>query len=482
MGIVLGYIVAVLGIVLGYGVRGLLEPITGPYAGYLYYLPPIIAASLLGGARPALLAVALGMVASMPPLSRDTLPPGAHAALTIVFAINGVAIALIGERVHRSRKRITDIANQLRASEAHVRSILATIPDAMVVIDERGAISSFSAAAEKLFGWSSSDVIGRNVSVLMSSPYREAHHGYLDRYLRTGERKIIGSSRVVVGARRNGETFPMELHIGEMHSECDRYFTGFVKDLTERQQTEFRLQELQAELVHVSRRSAMGEMASTLAHELNQPLSAITNYLNGARRLLQRRDHADAEEKLRTAITAASDQALRADEIIRRMRAFLASGQTEREVLLLTQLIEEAGALALLGAKERGVRIHFDLAEKADVVFADRVQVQQVLVNLIRNALEAMDGKRRELAIRARSDGTKATISVSDTGSGISPDIADRLFQPFVTTKDEGLGVGLSVCRTIVEAHGGRIWVEDNPGGGTVFSFTLPTSTKEAFG
>ncbi len=161
----------------------------------------------------------------------------------------------------------------LAEREAHLRSILDTVPDAMVVIDERGVMQSFSAAAERLFGWKAEEAIGRNVSELMPEPYRSAHDGYLTRYLRTGERRIIGLGRVVVGERRDGSTFPMELSVGEMEGGAHKAFTGFVRDLTERETTERRLQDLQSELVHVSRLTAMGEMASALAHELNQPLS-----------------------------------------------------------------------------------------------------------------------------------------------------------------------------------------------------------------
>src|SRR5918911_2184369 len=176
----------------------------------------------------------------------------------------------------------------LRAREAHLRSILETVPDAMIVIDEKAQIQSFSTAAERLFGYAPDEVMGENVNILMPSPYREQHDGYMARYLTTGERRIIGIGRVVVGQRKDGSTFPMELAVGEMRLGTERYFTGFVRDLTERQNTEARLQELQAELVHMSRFTELGEMASTLAHEINQPLTAITNYLKGCRRILER--------------------------------------------------------------------------------------------------------------------------------------------------------------------------------------------------
>ncbi len=350
----------------------------------------------------------------------------------------------------------------------------------MIVIDERGSIQSFSSAAERLFGYSAAEVLGKNVKMMMPMPYRGNHDGYIDRYLRTGERRIIGIGRVVVGERRGGSTFPMELAVGEMRSGSQRFFTGFIRDLTERQETETRLQELQSELVHISRLTAMGEMASTLAHELNQPLSAIANYMKGSRRLLE----SSSDERsvmIRDAVDKAAEQAMRAGQIIRRLRDFVARGESERRVESVKKLVEEASALALVGAKDQGVRVRFLLDPTVDLVLADKVQIQQVLLNLIRNAIEAMESSdNRELVIASSAaDDDVLTISVADTGQGIATEMMAQLFQPFVTTKRQGMGVGLSISRTIIESHGGRIWADSNPGGGTIFRFTLRTVNKE---
>ena len=335
-------------------------------------------------------------------------------------------------------------------------------------------MQSFSATAERLFGHRPDEVIGRNISMLMPSPYREQHDQYLARYLATGERRIIGIGRVVVGARKDGSTFPMELSVGEMQSGENRLFTGFVRDLTERQNTQRRLQELQAEVIHMSRYTALGEMASTLAHELNQPLTAAANYLKGARRLLDGGD-ADNLPTVRDAIDRAADQALRAGQIIRRLRDFVARRESERRIENLPTLIEEASALALVGAKETGVRVSFDFAPAAALVLADKVQVQQVLLNLIRNAVEAMqETPRRELVVvTSLGEDEMVRVDVTDTGTGIAADVAEHLFQPFVTSKAQGMGVGLSISRTIIEAHGGHLWAEPNPDGGTIFRLTL---------
>ncbi|MBA1157413.1 PAS domain S-box protein [Microvirga mediterraneensis] len=368
----------------------------------------------------------------------------------------------------------------LRTREAHLRSILETVPDAMVVIDEDARIQSFSAAAVRLFGFEPEEVIGENVKILMPSPYREQHDNYMLRYRTTGERRIIGVGRVVVGQRKDGSTFPMELAVGEMHSGGIRYFTGFIRDLTERQRTETRLQELQSELVHMSRFTALGEMASTLAHEINQPLTAITNYLKGCRRILERME-GDTVPMLRDAVNEAGEQALRAGQVIRHLREFVARGESERHIENLPKLIEEASALSLVGAKEQGVRVVFDFDPNAPFVLADRIQIQQVLLNLIRNAIEAMqETERRELRVATRNvDEGHVELSVADTGPGLAPEVAAQLFQPFVTTKKHGMGVGLSICRTIVEAHGGKIWADSKQGEGTAFRFTLRMVGRE---
>ena len=364
--------------------------------------------------------------------------------------------------------------------EAHLRSVLDTIPDAIIVIDSNGIMRSFSAAAERLFGYAAEEAIGQNVSLLMPSPYREQHDAYLARYFATGQKRIIGRGRIVIGLRKDGSTFPMELAVGEMLIGDRRSFTGFVRDLTERQETQRRLQDLQSELIHMSRFTAMGEMASTLAHELNQPLTAVASYLNGCRRLLDGTETVH-NLMLRDAIDRAADQALRAGQIIRRMRQFVARGESERQVENLAKLIEEASALALVGVKEAGVKVAFAFDPRINFVLADKIQVQQVILNLVRNAIEAMqETTRRELTIStAEQPDGMVEICIIDTGPGIAPEIAAQLFQPFVTTKAHGMGVGLSISRTIIEAHGGRLWALPNPGGGTIFGLTLRALSKE---
>ncbi len=355
---------------------------------------------------------------------------------------------------------------------ALLQAILDTIPEALIVIDEHGLIRRFSATAVRLFGYEPEEVIGRNVSLLMPPPDRDRHDQYIERYLRTGEPRIIGTGRIVVGLRKDGHTFPMELMVGEARVGGERRFTGFVRDLTERQERERRLSELQAELVHVSRLGELGQMASLLAHEVNQPLAAITNYLNGVRRLIASGEPARAEAGLERI----AEQTERARLIIQRLRALVRKDESQRRRESVPRTIQETVALALVGVG-RGLKLEIDVEPGAEEVVIDKVQIQQVLLNLIRNAVEAMEGQpQRALRIVARPAGDRIELSVADTGPGLPETVRERLFQPFVTTKPGGMGVGLSVCRTIVEAHGGELRAESGADGGTVFRIALPRS------
>lgn len=463
----------------------LLNQLFGQAPVTLILMPSIIVASAANGFRAALTAAVISFLA----LVALPIPPfGTENVLEVAwFGLVGLGIAFWGHSNIESRQQavdaaqdLTGMANDLRAREAHLNSILETVPDAMVVINEAGIVQSFSKTAERLFGYRSPDVVGKNIRMLMPEPYRSQHDGYLERYRRTGDKRIIGIGRVVVGERKDGTTFPMELSVGEMRSNNIRFFTGFIRDLSERQQTEARLQELQSELIHISRLSALGEMASALAHELNQPLSAIANYLKGSRRLLKRQQFAEAE-MICDAIDKAADQSLRAGQIIRRLRDFVARGESEKRVESLRKLVEEASALALVGAKDRGIRVSFRFASDMDLVLADRVQIQQVILNLVRNAIEAMETtEQRDLTLTTQqTEPGMLEVVIADTGTGLAPEILPQLFQPFITTKDSGMGVGLSISRSIVEAHGGRIVAEANRGGGTIFRFSLRSISRE---
>ncbi|MEI5681772.1 PAS domain S-box protein [Mesorhizobium sp. CCNWLW179-1] len=472
-----GYLIALIVVALVFAIRLALQGVLANNAVFILFVPAILVASITGGIGPGIFAAALSVPAA---IYIGGIEPAAWTQ-PVIFAIVGLAIAWMGEMLHHARRAIDKTEEALNAREAHLSSILDTVIDATVVIEPSGSIVSFNAAAVRQFGYTEAEVMGKNVHILMPEPYHREHDGYIQRYLTTGEKRIIGVDRVVVGRRKDGSTFPMKLAVGEMKSGGKTFFTGFIRDLTEREESAARLQEIQAELARLARLNELGEMASTLAHELNQPLAAIANYTQGCVRLLRDMDEAVAV-RMREALEETARQSLRAGGIIRHLREFVTRGETEKEPVDIRKLIEEAGALALVGSRERGVRSIFDFAPGAATVMVDRVQIQQVLINLMRNAMEAMrDSERRELVVRTSSgeDGS-VIIEVSDTGPGISEEIAARLFQPFITSKPGGMGIGLSISRRIVEAHGGELSASRNSEHGATFRFSLPLLEPEA--
>lgn len=348
--------------------------------------------------------------------------------------------------------------------------------DGIMIIDERANVRVFNKACEQLFGYTAAEVIGRNINILMPEPYRHEHDNYLSHYLTTGEKHIIGIGREVQGKRKDGSVFPMNLSVGEGYVRGDRVFLGIITDISKRLEREQRIMELQSEMLHVGRLTDMGQVAAGLAHELNQPLTAILNYSNAGLDIADER----GESELKSIFGKVSEQAMRAGNIIRRLRAFIEKRGPNRTEEDLTRTIDEAIRLGQINAAQRGIKLRVVFEQNLPKVLVDRVQIQQVLINLMKNAIEAMDkSERRELTIAVgRSDQRQVEVSVSDSGPGISEEMADKLFQPFVTTKSGGMGMGLSICRGIIEAHGGRLWLEANPGGGALFRFSVPVAPE----
>ena len=378
-------------------------------------------------------------------------------------------------------KRAVDGKPTVFALEAHLDSILETVPDAMIVIDERGLILSFSAAAERMFGYPEAELLGENISILMPSPDRERHDHYLENYLVTGERRIIGIGRITTARRRSGAVFPIDLHIGEARAGTEKLFTGFIRDLTERQATQRRLHDLQAELAHVARVTAMGTLATALAHELNQPLTAIANYVETARDLLHSPND-DVLEVVREALDECAGQSVRAGQIVRRLRDYISRGEIARMPESLNQLVSEANVLAMIGAGAHGIEIEVRLDPAFDKVLVDRIQIQQVILNLVRNAIEAMDDapiRRVQISSRREKEGS-IRVTIADSGPGLDPALAGQMFQPFNSTKSQGMGLGLSICHTIIRGHAGRIWADASDFGGTAFHFTLIDAARDS--
>ncbi|MEM7638690.1 MAG: PAS domain S-box protein [Pseudomonadota bacterium] len=360
-----------------------------------------------------------------------------------------------------------------KSLEPLMRSVLASVPDAMIVIDERGKMLAFSAAAERLFGYRASDVAGKNVSMLMTGADEKHHDNYINAYLKTGEKQIIGIGRIVQARLSDGRTIPVELKIGEAEIEGERLFTGYIRDMSEQQANALRLNQMQVELANFSRLSAVGTMASAMAHELNQPLTAVANYLEAARDLLENAD-ADTLAFIQEALDAAATQSIRAGQIVRRLRDYVSRGELDMRPVKLRDVMEDAVSLAKVGFEGQLARVITHLPDDFPDVLADRLQLRQVIVNLVRNAIEALEGTTNpQVWISAVIKDELAVITIEDNGPGFSGTGDASPFDAFNSSKPGGMGLGLSICQTIMDAHGTKIEYAPSDKGGAAFQFTL---------
>ncbi len=384
---------------------------------------------------------------------------------TVENKIDGVVITLVD---FTERWRAEDA---LRESEARARSVLDGVADAIITINEAGLIRSVNRATTKLFGYSAQELVGKDISLLLPDPHNSKHQGYIQNYLRTGKAKIIGMDREVEGRRKNGSLLPAELTVSEIMHGAERLFIGFIRDLSEKRKFEARLDKL-----HANRLSSMSEVVGALAHEINQPLAAATTYLQVARRQCGVLDQKSSD--IDGTLNSAAAELVRAARIIGQLREFISRGDPEKSMQNLHKLIRQACDLTASGMQKANVECILRLHATEDAVFVDKVQIQQVLVNLIRNAKEAMsNSETRKLTILTEVRSGDIQTDVVDTGCGVPEPARADLFQPFTTTKTNGLGVGLSISQSIIEDHYGKLWVEPNPGGGSRFSFTLPLAS-----
>jgi two-component system, LuxR family, sensor kinase FixL len=365
---------------------------------------------------------------------------------------------------------------RVESAAEELRALLDAAVDAIIVIDDRGHIETFNRAAEQMFGFTAAEVLGRNVSLLMPEPDRSAHDGHLHRYSLTGRARIIGIGREVEALRRDGTVFPVSLAVGRIAGADPPRFVGFLRDISARVAAERAAAQAHERLTHVARLSTMGEMAGSLAHELNQPLAAITTYAQACQRLLDKGGAPEAAD-IRDSLAEISRQALRAGEVIRRLRGFVANRAVRPELIGCNRLLEDAVALARPDLRANDVRLRLDVAPNLPDLMADAVQLQQVLINLIRNAIDATlqgGGAQRDITLRALCTPGGVEIAVHDHGPGLDLGALAKLFSPFFTTKPHGTGLGLAISRTIVQAHGGTLAYREEPGGGACFYFTLP--------
>ena len=369
----------------------------------------------------------------------------------------------------------------LRETAARLRTLTETAVDGVILIDARGVVLMFNPACEKLFGYSVDEVIGENVKMLMPQPYRHEHDRYITNYRDTRDPKIIGSGREVIGLRKDGSTFPMDLSVGEARQDGESIFVGIIRDLTSRKRTEAELEQARAELVRVARVTTLGELTAAIAHEVNQPLTGLVSSGNACLRWLAGDvpNLKAARESVERMISAGS----RAGEVIRRIRALVGKAPPLRDRLNINDAITEVIALIRGEIQRNRISLRTKLSTDVPLVLGDRIQLQQVILNLILNAMEAMSDvspQPRELSVSSAKDGPNgALVSVRDSGTGLDGTVLDRLFEAFYTTKAHGMGIGLAVSRTIIQAHGGRLWAAPNVPQGAIFQFTLPADGEE---
>jgi two-component system, LuxR family, sensor kinase FixL len=364
-------------------------------------------------------------------------------------------------------------------SDARWSSVLNTAVDGIIVIDESGKVLIYNKACERMFGFTAEEITGENVSMLMPPEHAHTHDQYLTNYKTTGTRKIIGIGREVRARHRDGSYFHIDLSVGEAKTPDGRQFVGILRDLTARKHTEARLQELQSDLIRLARVSALDEMGSALAHELNQPLTAIMLYLQAVEREFGRaRESGHTEEtdqRARTILDKARREAQRAGSIIQRIRSLVEKREPERKPVDLNAIIDDAVDLTMLG-QDRGVIVSRNYQEDLPQIEVDPVQIQQVVVNLVRNAYEAVKNcKGGRIEIATLADEKSVTLTIGDNGPGIPEDRMADLFQAFKTGKRSGMGLGLAISRTIAQTHGGDLAVDPGGGGrGAKFVIRLP--------
>lgn len=377
-----------------------------------------------------------------------------------------------------------ELHRRLLAETVRARTVVDNAIDGIITIDEAGVIHAFNPAAERIFGYTAAEVIGCNVSLLMAEPDRSRHDQYLERYLATGERHIIGIGREVTGRHRDGTAIAVELAVAEFTEDGRRYFTGFTRDISERRRAEEAARERLAELARITRLHSMGELATGLAHEVNQPLTAV---------------HANAEACLamldagrlepgafRGALQQISQQGRRASEVVEQLRTFLRRQQSDEWTQQdPNDLVREVLPLLSHEMHVTGVAVDMDLADGLPRLTVNRVQIEQVLFNVMRNGIEAMDGLEgaRILSIRTRRhDGAAPAceFDIRNTGDPIAEEHMERLFDPFFTTKTDGMGQGLAISRSIVEAHAGSLRAENRGAEGVAFRLLLPLQSEHA--
>ena len=366
-----------------------------------------------------------------------------------------------------------------RYTEEKYRLVVETASDVVISLDETSTILLANPATTRVFGYDPAELIGKPLTMLMPEFLRKLHEAGFKRYVATGQRHINWQGTELTGLRKNGKEFPVEVSFGELIQDGHRVFTGFIRDISERKQAQRAIQNAQAELARVSRLTTMGELAASIAHEVNQPLTAVNNNSNACLRLLANQNL--QPDVLRRALEEIVADGTRASAIIARIRAFIKKAPAEKNRLDVNEVIGEVLVMMGHGFEQNRILLQSELAQALPPVLGDRVQLQQVLLNLIMNGIEAMSevtNRPRTLWVQSRIDESgDVLIAVRDSGTGLGSE-SDSVFTPFFTTKTNGMGMGLPISRSLIEGHGGRLWSSPNFPHGAVFSFTLPVDAE----
>ena len=369
---------------------------------------------------------------------------------------------------------------ELKRAEERMRLVVEAAPNAMIMVDKAGDIALVNEKVGAVFGYAPDELIGHPFDMLVPAPLRSVHGAHCHAYWLNPGRRSMGMGRELYGQRKDGTKVPLEVGLSPIHTSEGTFILASIVDITERRQIEVEMASQRSELAHLSRVNLLGELSGSLAHELNQPLTAILSNAQAALRFLAR-EPADIDE-LRDILEDIVDDDRRAGEVIRRLRVLFKKDEPHRESVDVNQVVDEVVRMMRSDFVNRDVEVDVDLAPSLPSVTGDRIQLQQVLLNLIVNACDSMDGvsdRRARLHLQTRlADDNGVEVAVTDQGRGIAPGELERIFEPFFTTKPQGMGLGLAVCRTILKTHGGRLSASNNPTGGATFRFRMPAEKE----